>query len=245
MPYDLKNFELSDMTQCGAALRAAGEQTSSMQEVAEGVVCYLYEHLLDGESARSCVLVRLFLTLPYVELDSDLRVFGDRLMDGHQIAPDTKCLTLLATTGEDPAWNSPRNSLGHQTIPLPSEHVISEIPMISQLIQQFGLDPSTVLRPDPKLLLEIDQKKYNVFYVPEARGSTFIPAQESFVIPHNVRSVLGYGGMLPTGNMFAVLMFTRVEVPQNTAEMFRTAALNTKLALLPFSHGPIFSHPTT
>ena len=77
MPYDLKNFELSDMTRCGAALRVAGEQTSSMQEVAEGVVRYLYEYLLDGET-RSCVLVRLFLTLPYMELDSNLRAFGDR-----------------------------------------------------------------------------------------------------------------------------------------------------------------------
>jgi len=241
MPYDLKNFELSDMTKCGAALRVAGEQAGSMQEVAEGVVRYLYDHLLDDTGTRSCVLVRLFLTLPYAQLNSDLRLFGDRLMDGHQLTPDTKCLTLLATIGEDPAWNSPRNSVGHQAIPLPSEHVIDEIPMISQLIRQFGLDASTVLRPDPKLLLEIDQKKYNVFHVPEARGSTFIPAQESFVIPHDVRSVLGYGGMLPTGNMFAVLMFTRVEVPHNTAEMFRTAALNTKLALLPFLHGTIFS----
>jgi hypothetical protein len=238
--YDLTHFELSDMTHCGAALRAAGDAAGSMEQAAEGIVRYLYDRLAEASGARSCALVRLFTTLDYADLDRDLREFGDGLMRGHRIESHTKCLTLLATAGDEPAWNSRLASTGHKTIPLPSEHVVEQIPMISKLIRQLGLDVGTILRPDPELLLELDQRSYNVFHVPRAEGSPFIPAQAGFVVPHGIRSVLGFGGLFPTGNMFAVLMFTRVEIPRKTAEMFRTAALNAKIALLPFSRGPFF-----
>jgi len=241
MAYDLSNFELSDMTRCGADLRATGAAAASMEQAAEGVVRHLYDHLTDATGRRCCVLVRLFTTLDYSELHDNLREFGRGLMEGHTLEPQTKCLTLLATGGDEPPWNSRRESAGHKTIPLPSEHVVLQIPMISQLIRQLGLDVATVVRPDPALLLELDQKKYNVFHVPNAQGSPFIPAQAEFVVPYGIRSVLGFGGVFPTGNMFAVLMFTRVGIARTTAEMFRTAALNTKIALLPFAAGPVFS----
>ena len=58
--------------------------------------------------------------------------------------------------------------------------------------------------------------------------------------------MLGFGGLLPGGNVFAVLMFTRVAVPRSTAEMFRNIALNAKLALLSCTELPVLTgggHP--
>jgi hypothetical protein len=52
--------------------------------------------------------------------------------------------------------------------------------------------------------------------------------------------VLGFGGLLPSGEMYAVLMFTRLSISKMTAEMFRNAAMNLKLALLPCLDQPIF-----
>jgi len=241
MTLDLTDFELSDMTRCGATLRQAGANANCMEDVAQGIVSDLYEQLLDSSGRRCCVLVRLFTTLDYSELSEDLQGFGRELMPDHRIGAGTKCLTLMATTGDQPAWNSRRTSAGHQTIPLPGAQVVVKAPMISQLILQLGLDVNAVVQPAPALLLQLDKQTYNVFHVVDARNSPYIPAQQEFVIPYSVRSVLGFGGMFPTGNMFAVLMFTRVEVPRTTAEMFRTAALTAKIALLPFSKGPIFS----
>ena len=49
---------------------------------------------------------------------------------------------------------------------------------------------NAVIRPDPSLLADLEKKEYNTFHVPEAVGSPYIPAQNDFVIPHGVQSVL-------------------------------------------------------
>ena len=48
------------------------------------------------------------------------------------------------------------------------------------------------------------------------------------------RSTVGFGGMLPSGNLFAVIMFSKSPVDAVVASMFRTISLSPKLALLPF-----------
>lgn len=241
MGHDLANLQLSGMTQLGSALRRAGGGASSMEVAGNRIVGLLRDELLDAPGGHSaCALVRLYRTMRFADLDADLREFGRRLMRGETIVDDTRCLTLLATAGERPEWNSRLSSRGHRTIPLPSEDVVGRIPMVSQLVAQLGLDVKAVVRPDPALLLELEQHTYNVFYVPEAKGSPFIPAQDEFVVPHAIRSVIGFGGVLPSGDVFAVLLFVRVFVARATADVFRNAAMNAKLALLPYVDGPVF-----
>src|SRR2546421_415537 len=63
-----------------------------------------------------------------------------------------KCLTLLASAGDLPAWNSRHTSVGHQAIPLASPEMLHRLPMISQLVQQFGLEPNLLLARSPGLL---------------------------------------------------------------------------------------------
>jgi hypothetical protein len=244
MPYHLASLTLSAMTQLGATLRRIGAGASSVEEVAQRVVRLLYDELIDSATgARACVLARFYFTTQYSNLDEDLRAFGSRLMKGSELRPETRCLTLLATAGEKPDWNSRKKSEGHKTIPLPSEQAFQAIPMVSQLIMQLGIDVATVLKPDPSLVLEMEQKTYNVFFVPEAAGSPFVPAQENFVIPYKVRSVIGFGGLLSSGDLYAVLLFARVSISRDSADIFRNAAMNLKVALLPFVDRPVFGIP--
>jgi two-component system, NtrC family, sensor kinase len=78
-----------------------------------------------------------------------------------RIVPDNlKCLTMLATAGQLPEWNSRHQSVGHKAIPLANEKAIAHIPMIYQLIQQLGLNPGIVVQPDPNLLTDLEQKMY-------------------------------------------------------------------------------------
>ena len=58
--------------------------------------------------------------------------------------------------------------------------------------------------------------------------------------PYGVKSALGFGGMLPSGGLFAVILFSRAPISRETAALFQTVALNAKLAVLPFAAGPIF-----
>ena len=112
--------------------------------------------------------------------------------------------------------------------------MLQRLPMIAQLFFQVGLEAGALLEPSPVLVADREQKTYNVFHVAEAAGSPFVPDQDRFVQPFGVRSVLGFGGVVPGGDLFAVILFTRVPVARPTAELFKPLALNVKLAVLPF-----------
>lgn len=241
MTISLARFQLSDVTRLGAAVRRLGASTSpSLEAMAQRLVRLLHDELQEEGGERSCVLVRLYVTTRFGKLDRELQAFGSRLAGDAPLTDATRCMTLMATAGELPEWNDRRRSVGHQTIPLPNEEAIRASPMLSQLIAQLGLDLTTVVQPDPTLVLELEQRTYNVFFVPRAAGSVHIPAQE-FVNRWGVESVLGFGGLLPGGDVFAVLLFTRVAVPRSTAEMFRNIALNAKLALLSCTELPVLT----
>jgi hypothetical protein len=239
--FDLARFGLRDMTECGAALRQLGAGASSMEEVANRIVRYLYEHLVDKPSGTpSCALVRFFKTHPYEGLDAPLREFATRMLGGLALSPAMRCLTLLATAGDRPEWNSRKASVGHQAIPLPSPEMVRRAPMISNLIRQLGLEIEMVVQPGPDLLVDLEQRSFNVFHVPEAAGSSYIPAQQEFVLPCHIKSVLGFGGLLPSGSLFAVVMFSKCPIGRETAELFQPLALNVKMAVLPWE-GTVFA----
>ena len=102
--------------------------------------------------------------------------------------------------------------------------------MIAQLVRQMGLDIATIVRPSPDLLRSAEGKTYSVFHVEEAAGSPYIPAQTEFVVPHGVRSVVGFGG-LHRHDFFAVILFATVPSPRVAADRFRNIALELKAAL--------------
>ena len=84
------------------------------------------------------------------------------------------------------------------------------------------------------MMLDIDQGTYNVFHVGDAVGSDFIIDRESFVAPMGIKSTVRFGGMLPSGSLFAVIMFCAIHVDAVIASMSRTISLSAQLALLPF-----------
>jgi len=242
LAFDLRRFTLADMVRCGSGLRGLAADSVSMEEAAQKVTRYLYEHLADKTSnKRSCVLVRLFKTHPYTGLSRELQEFAASMAAAGSVTADTKCLTLLASAGDDPQWNSRRTSKGHQSIPLISEAMVKQFPMISQLIRQLGMTTAELLGRGPEILREMEQKRFGVFHVPVAADSPFIPAQKEFVAPRGVQSVLGIGGLLPDGEIFVLIIFARVAVPVATADMFRTIALSLKLGFLALLDKPVFT----
>jgi hypothetical protein len=232
--YNLKDFTPSEMTRCGITLRKLGADTQSMEETANRIVRHLYSELGDQQTGEpACALVRFYKTHAYGELPPELCDFARGVL-GYIPPPTTKCLTLLASAGERPEWNARHTSVGHQAIPLTSPEFVARLPMIAQLIKQFGIEVETLLTADAATIVDLYQRTYNVFYVPNAVGSPTIPAQAEFVIPSAIRSVLGFGGMLPSGDLFAIILFSKVSISRDTAEMFKPLALNVKMAVLPF-----------
>ena len=239
--YDSSRFTLADMVRCGKALRELAAASASMEEAARKITRHLYENLGDRTSNnRSCVLVRFFKTHVYARLPADLRELAVS-NSSQPLAEDTKCLTLLASVGDDPQWNSRHTSRMHRCIPLISAAIVEQFPMIAQLIHQLGMTTTQLLRATPEIISDLSQKSFGVFHVPVALDSPFIPVQKDFVKPYAIASAMGFGGILPDGELFVVIIFARVEVPASTAEIFRTIAVNLKLGLLDLLDKPVFA----
>jgi sigma-B regulation protein RsbU (phosphoserine phosphatase) len=225
--FDLRSFGLTDVLECSAALRHLGAGASSMEQAAGAVVDYLYGHLIDKETGGPALaLVRLYKTHRFDELEPDLRAFVEAGSGGGPIAPDTRCVTLLATAGDEPAWNDRRRSKRHQAIPLDHPAVAATVPEVHRLIHELGADSAG--------------QSCGLLHVADAAGSSDGCNQRSFVEPHGIRSVIAYGGALPSGYIYAVVMFAKVPVSAETAAALAPLRFATLLALLPFVERRLF-----
>jgi signal transduction histidine kinase/DNA-binding response OmpR family regulator len=225
----LKDFSLSDMISCGSDIRRLGAESTDDLGFCDALVNYLRRRLVDDDGEPALVLARFFRTCSCSELTDELQAIVRSVIP--ESAPTMKCLRMLASSGDEPAWNDIRQSVGHRVIPLPSEDAVEQLPMIARLIRQLGLDVAGLLQSDPQLVLRDMQT--GVFHVEEARGSQHIPAQADFVERYGVRSVIGFGDVLPDGNVFAVIMFSKVVVPREAAILFSHLSVSAKIALLP------------
>lgn len=235
MAFDLADFSLAAMLRCGRGIRRAAQNAVSLPAAADAIVRYLYTDsgpATDGK--RACALVRCYRTVSYSLLDRPQRAFAESVLGASQVNPDMKCLTLIASVGDEAEWNSPSTSRGHRVIPLPSPEIVEQAPMIAQLIRQMGLDIDSVVRPQGDIIPALEGKTYNVFHVEQALGSPYIPAQDDFVIPYGIRSVVGFGGLLRSGDLFSVIMFARVPIGEEPAGRFRTIGLDAKAAFFRF-----------
>ena len=244
MPHDLTTFGLGDMLKCSLALRESASSAGTLERSAQRICRFLYDELRGASNERQCALVRCYKTHPYGALSPELQEFARTALATTAPHAAMKCLTLMATVGQSANWNARQLSRGHQTIPLASPEMIEKAPMISQLIKEFGLDVTSVLEPSPEIIRELAGKRHGVFYVENADGSPYIPAQEDFVRRFGIKSVLGFGGMLATGDLFAVILFSTVHVAPSVADRFKTIALDVKAAVSRFHEGSVFNQLT-
>ena len=231
--FDLRSFELHDMLRCGLDIRQAARNAPSLEAAATSIVRYLFGAFRDsGSGDPQLALVRFYKTMPYRELDPDLRVYAKAALGEAPRDEGMRCLTLLATAGVEEGWNDRHESQGHRAIPLASVRMVHRAPMIAQLIEQMGMDVEHLVQTDPTVVPDSEGRTFNIFYVEKAPGSPYIPAQTDFVVPFGIQSVVGFGGILK-GEMFAVVLFSRVPIPPTGAGRFRNIALEVKAVLHP------------
>jgi len=234
--HHLPSFQLRDMTACGAALRRLGTDATSLEQVADRLVRHLYSSLtIDHSVEPACSLVRLFKTTPYSRLTPDLRALADTRLGNTAQPPSLTCLTLLASAGAAPGWNDPTRSGRFRVIPLDTLEAVERLPMFSQLFRQLGVSLPSLAQPGPSLLFDQDERSFNVFHIPDAEGSPYVPAQEEFVLKYGIRSVLGFGAPLPDGELFSIILFSKDFIPESTAALFKPLALCAQIALAPYA----------
>jgi sigma-B regulation protein RsbU (phosphoserine phosphatase) len=234
-------FEANGVLQCASAVQAAGAGKHSMEEVASEIVEALRDRFIDTErDAPAIALARFYITRRISELEPELQDFAQAAGTDAYAQHNSVCLTLLATVGDEVSWNDRRASIGHKAIPLPSVEAIHRLPMVARLVDQLGLDPNHLVEPDPALFSDLSTREQSVFFVSEARGSDDVPAQVDFVIPYGIRSVVGFGGILPDGSLYCAVLFSTVSIPASAVDSFVALSLSAKLAVLPFVWGRVF-----
>jgi hypothetical protein len=239
---EFAKYTAADMLALGARLQRSATGAPTRQAVAQRMVELLYAELrAERGSEPACVLVRCFQTAPFAQLPVEYQYAAEESLAQTASDPELRCLALLATVGERQVWNDVATSVNHQSIPLPSMEVVRRAPMISRLLEQIGV-PEDWLAATVEvgrlgastMRVEETSGHFNVFHIEEAEGSPYIPAQAEFVQRYGVRSVVGVGGLLPDGELFVVILFTRVAVSRELAEMFRTLAESVRLAVVTY-----------
>lgn len=241
MTYDLTKFDLGAMLKCSLSLRETITGAPTLETSAHRTCRFLYDELHGPDTPHACALVRCYKTHSFGALEPDLQSFARGILGEAEPRLTMKCLTLMATVGQSAAWSSRHLSRGHRAIPLPSPEIVEKTPMISQLIKELGVELKAVLQPSPEIVKELAGKRHGVFHVENALGSPYIPAQQEFVVRYGIRSVLGFGGMLFNGDLFAVILFSTVHVPAAAADRFRTLALDVKSAFSRFNDANVFN----
>ena len=228
------HVSLQQLTNCISRITdPADGPADSVPELAGRVVCDLKETLCDADSGEdTAALVRFFMTVEHESLEDSVASAIASRFPVLTPQPDTKCLTLMGTVGDDPDWCDVTRSQGHRSIPLMNEESVKQIPMIARLVSDLGLELHEVLKPGVDLTMAKERRDFRVFHVEEAEGSQYIPDQE-FVSSRGIRSVLGLGGMMPTGHLFVVIVFSKVRISLETALLFRAVALGVRMVLLP------------
>ena len=227
-PISIGQFSMSDAISCGAEIRYLGKQAAEEASFGNALLKCLRQHFEDDAGAPAIALARLFKTDSYGRLDPELQAVVRQAIATPP--PELKCLRLLATVGSEPAWNDIRHSVSHRVIPLPSETAVEQLPMIARLLQQLELDVGGLVQSDAKLVVRGAQT--SVFHVEEALGSHYVPAQDEFIRRFGIRSVVGFGDVLPDCNIFAVILFSRAKIPGDVADFFSLLSLSVRSALL-------------
>lgn len=239
--HDLGDFSLRDVAECTARVRRLGLGAGSMEEAAARIVTYLYEDLADQRGGqRACALVRFYKTHPYGLLDADRRRFADARFSADTAAPGAGCLALLATAGDAAAQPPIGESRGHEAIPFEAAGAAARVPGMIREVTRLGIDfgdPPT--RPTVESATESCAPD-SMVHLLEAASTPAIPLHDAFLIEHKIRSVLGFGGLLPGGDLFVVVLFTRIAIDAAARDLFKTLALAVKVGVMSFERGPIF-----
>jgi serine phosphatase RsbU (regulator of sigma subunit) len=236
--FGFDELSLRDLAALCTAITSSAKGATTMQEAADDVVrCLRYVFGTHRHGRSDIILARAFQTVRYDALPPDLKEYVDQRMGPDE--PPERCLVLLGTDGDLPEWCDRRLSRDHRAIPLSGLDAVSSMPMVSALVEDLGVSMSTFLHGGEGLDVHRLDRDFGVFFVPEARGSNEVPAQ-GFVREHGVESVLGFGGLLPGGDLFSIVLFTRTAAAPDVVHLFRTVAVAAKLALLTAATAPLF-----
>jgi hypothetical protein len=224
---DLTAFGLSDLVRLSAAVRD-WSASPSLEAGAADMVRTLRRELRDADGSQA-PLVQFYLTRRLGELPVPAPD-GPASRTSPTPEPDAVLLYLVASAAADPALaddecceigaepdGGPRRPLGS---------------MMPALLDQLGVEPGWLTEPDAEKVLELSSRLYGVFHVGDAPSNPMI-SDTDLVRRAGVRSVVAFGSILPSGQLYTVIIFSRVAISAATAHALQPLSVAAKVGMLP------------
>jgi hypothetical protein len=185
----------------------------SFEAISQVVVEEIFKTFRQADDNPTFGLVRIYRLTKFDELTPALAQSVDTSRQ--------KWITLMGTVGVEPAWCQRLSSQGHQAVPLGE----NQSPMVSAALYQLGLDIGIDV-PISNIDLPMQQASFmtRYFHVEQALGSPYIPAQDGFVVPYGIQSVVGLGNGFMSGSLYILLAFSRLAINPTQAMNFAHAA---------------------
>lgn len=210
----IKNLHPGQLHHFGqSVLDTHRDKVRTLEAAAHIWVRCIYDALLDENKSRVFALVRIFRISSYAQLPPDVQA---------QVNPhDEQWLTLVATYGDQPAWCNRQLSQSHRCIPRASAH---ESPMLNAVFNQLDLFWKLEMSNTGLPLKTLNKHITRYFYVPEASSSPYIVAQEDFVKPYQIKSVIGLGSQFVSGSPAILIGFSKAYINEQAAQLLAELA---------------------
>ena len=178
---------------------------STFEEAAQFSVKHIYESFLDDVGEPMFALVRVFRACTPSELPPE---------QDSPPSDDPKWLALFGTVGTEPAWNDRLQSIGHRIIPAGA----FSTPMLKASFEALGFASLGETEFVRNVGATASYTKF--FHVEEADGSPYIVAQDEFVKPYGIQSVIGIGSPFASGAFYMCLGFSKKSITNDEAQRF-------------------------
>ena len=196
------------------------DSMQTFEQVSRACSRAIYDEFRASDGEPLFALVRVFRSTLYENLPPELQTMA------HPDEAD-RWLTLMGTMGVEPAWRDRRQSQNHQVVPVNE----TLTPMFTVAFEQLGIPVLADASQKPDAHNVMSMVRY--FHTLHAPGSPLVPAQDDFVEPYGIESVVGVGGRFLSGATYVALGFSIEPIDEEGAQKFGELAphLSTLLAI--------------
>src|SRR3954453_5693411 len=228
--YVLERFSVDDLVELSREVRSLGEGAGSMAEVAQRLVDGLFDAFRTEAGQHALLSARLYKSHRFGELPPDLKQYT--LDRGEQPADRQTCLVLLAAADAPEIARAAAES-DDRVQPL-TEEGLARQPLMRHLLEGLGVEVASVLDPDRAAESRLHTRDLDVFHVPDRAMAEGVDEEARERVQElGLSSMAVTGGVLLSGELFMVALFTRVEISDYVAQLMRSLGLAIKAALVP------------
>lgn len=194
------------------------DSLASFEEAAQVCVKAIYDNFGNESGQKTFALVRIYRLCRFDQLPQELYQYADNNIK--------EWMTLMATTGIDPAWLSRQLSKGHKVLAASDKRS----PMLAEAFDQIGFAD---IKETADTFLKEATFLTRYFHIEHAPGSPFVPAQSDFVQPYGIKSVIGIGSRFLSDSAYMALCFATEHLDKQMAKKFAvlSAYISTLLAV--------------